>query len=72
MWHHGIRADLIYLDGSHDYEDVACDIAAYRPLLTPGGVLFGDDYDTWVDVRQAVEGCGDAFRVEDGRYWVLR
>lgn len=40
----GIQADLIYIDGSHDFEDVALDLAHYWRLLRPGGVLFGDDF----------------------------
>ena len=49
----GIVADLIYIDGSHNYDDVIADIRAYRPLLRSGGVMFGDDYE-WKDVRNAV------------------
>jgi hypothetical protein len=48
-----VLAELIYIDGSHAYEDVKADIAAYNNLLAPGGVLFGDDY-TWDEVRRAV------------------
>ncbi len=50
----GIRADLIYLDGSHEEEDVYQDLVAYWDLLRPGGVLFGDDW-AWDGVRMAVE-----------------
>lgn len=38
--------DLVYLDGAHDYENVKLDIAAWWPLVRPGGILAGDDYDT--------------------------
>jgi len=47
------RADLIYLDGSHEEEDVYQDLLDYAPLLTPGGTLFGDDW-SWTGVRNAV------------------
>ena len=40
----GVTADLIYIDGGHDYRDVKSDIDAYWPLVRPGGVLLGDDY----------------------------
>lgn len=51
---HGISADLIYIDASHDYEDVKMDINLYWNLLNNGGILFGDDY--WiVDVKNAVD-----------------
>ncbi len=56
--HHHITADLIYIDGSHDYEDVKRDLRDYWPLVNPGGVLFGDDYWEWADVRKAVNEFG--------------
>lgn len=36
--------DFVFIDGSHRYEDVRADIAAWRPLVKPGGVLAGHDY----------------------------
>jgi len=72
FWHHQIRADLIYIDGSHDEWDVAADIRAYWPLLRKGGVLFGDDYESFDDVRRAVAASGHAFELVGGRYWVMR
>lgn len=50
-----VRAQLIYLDGNHEYEFVARDIANFRHLVIPGGVLFGDDYIGWPGVIQAVD-----------------
>lgn len=41
----GQRADLVYVDGSHDSEDVRADLIAWRRVLTPSGWLMGDDYD---------------------------
>jgi hypothetical protein len=49
-----LRADLIYLDGSHEEEDVYQDLLDYHGLLAPGGVIFGDDWG-WAGVRAAVE-----------------
>lgn len=48
-----VRADLIYIDGSHEEEDVYQDLIDYAALLTPGGTLFGDDW-AWTGVRNAV------------------
>lgn len=39
----GVRADLVYLDASHEEEDVLADLEAYWPLLRPGGLSVGDD-----------------------------
>jgi predicted O-methyltransferase YrrM len=46
-------ADLIFIDANHDYDDVKADIANYFPLLSPSGLMFGDDY-SWPGVRKAV------------------
>ena len=53
-----LRADLIYIDGSHEEEDVYQDLLDYSPLLTPGGILFGDDW-SWTGVRNAVTRFAD-------------
>lgn len=50
-----IKADLIYIDASHDEKDVYDDINNYWPILNTGGKLFGDDYDEfWPGVKLAV------------------
>lgn len=36
--------DFIYLDGRHDYMSVKSDIEWYYPLLKPGGIFAGHDY----------------------------
>lgn len=51
---HGVTADLIYIDGSHEEEAVYQDLLDYSAVLKPGGRLFGDDW-TWSGVRAAVE-----------------
>lgn len=48
-------ADMIFLDASHAYEDVAADIAAWRLKARPGGILCGHDYGTWPGVGRAVD-----------------
>lgn len=50
----GITAELIYIDGSHVYEDVYADLMAYGLLLPAGGILFGDDWKDFAGVRLAV------------------
>lgn len=41
--------DFVYLDADHSYEAVAADIAAWLPLVRPGGIIAGHDYvpDGW-------------------------
>lgn len=36
--------DLIYIDGSHLYEDVKADILAWTPKVKIGGIISGHDY----------------------------
>lgn len=58
---HGTHADLIYIDGSHEEEDVYQDLVAWWDLVRPGGALVGDDW-SWDGVRLAVE----RFAAEEG------
>jgi SAM-dependent methyltransferase len=39
--------DFIWLDACHDYASVKRDIDAWWPVLKPGGVFGGHDYDLW-------------------------
>lgn len=49
-----VRAQFIYIDASHDADDVFADMALYFPLLDAGGsVLVGDDF-TWPSVQAGV------------------
>lgn len=54
----GFRPQVIHIDGAHDYESVSADLRVWWELLTPGGILIGDDYFTeghWPEVRQAFD-----------------
>jgi len=49
-----IVADVIHLDGAHHYSSVLADLEAWWPMLRPGGILIGDDYDPhWLGVVRA-------------------
>ena len=39
-----IRAHVIYVDASHEYDAVLADLEAYKDLVHDGGILWGDDY----------------------------
>lgn len=46
--------DFVFIDASHDYENVIADIRAWYPKVKEGGVIAGHDYPTWAGVRKAV------------------
>jgi len=49
-----IFADLIYIDGAHDYENVKLDIGLWLPRAKK--IICGDDYsEWWPGVRGAVD-----------------
>lgn len=51
-----VKFDLIYIDGSHEYNDVAADLKYAWPLLREGGTMVGDDYCAhWHGVIRAVK-----------------
>lgn len=41
-----VVVDLVYIDASHEEEDVYQDIVQYWELLRPGGAMIGDDCST--------------------------
>lgn len=56
LYDNGIKADLIFIDAGHTYEEVVTDIGNCIPLLAEGGVLCGHDYcDSWPEVKRAVD-----------------
>ena len=73
-----MRAELIYIDASHDEYHVYGDLVHYWQLLRPGGIMFGDDYgpDFFPGLVRAVDrfasDLGLSPEVIDRQYWLLR
>lgn len=57
-----VTGDLIYIDADHSYPGVYADLEHYAELLSPGGIMFGDDYNDFPGVKAAV----DRFAYEHG------
>lgn len=70
-----VKANLIYIDASHEKTEVCDDIILYSKLLEPGGFLFGDDYRSWKDVREgaheASEKLGGTLTVHYDHFWSI-
>lgn len=52
-----VRAfDMLWVDGNHTYEAVSSDLRTFGPLVIPGGLICGHDYNVWhPDVMRAVD-----------------
>lgn len=61
----GIKPDMVFLDASHDYGNVAADIVDWFRTAAPDAIICGHDYDppNWMGVKQAVDECVPRFRV---------
>lgn len=49
------KADLVFLDGDHEYGAVVADLTAWMPHVRPGGVLALHDYSYMPGVTDAVD-----------------
>ena len=73
--HYGMQADLIYIDGSHVYEDVYADLSSYFPLLSAQGVMFGDDFrmgGVFAAVIRFAHEHSCRMQEIDNNFWILR
>lgn len=65
--------DFVFIDASHDYENVKNDIIAWFPKVKLGGIMGGHDYDNmFLGVVQAVnELFGENITIIDGNSWIV-
>lgn len=65
---------FVFVDGSHHYEDVAADLAAWEPKLRPGGIFAGHDHtESFPGVLRAVrERWTDGKTEQRGACWWRR
>lgn len=69
-----LKADLIYIDASHDTKSVYKDLVAWYPHLNKQGILCGDDW-SWDSVQAAVIKFAkkNQLRVKaKGNFWKLK
>lgn len=61
---------MVMIDANHNYEEVAKDIAIWRPHMLPGGIFSGDDYSVadFPGVVQAVQENVPGYEVQ-GTTW---
>ena len=71
-----LTADLIYIDASHEEEDVYKDVNNYFTLLNAGGIIFGDDYVSWIDVKKSIDRFVKeqnlTLEVLENNFWVIK
>lgn len=67
-----VKADLIYLDASHDEKSVYEDVIAWIPHLEKGGIMCGDDWQHFGisnAVTRASRELGKTLKVEGNFWW---
>jgi len=64
---------VVFIDASHEYQDVLKDCKDWWPILKPDGIMCGDDYD-WPNVKKAVDEFASIYALKpriDIGYWEI-
>ena len=73
--YYNIKPDLIYIDGSHDYNDVLSDLNDYYNILNNNGIIFGDDIP-WLSVKNAIDiFCKNNninYEILENNFWIIK
>lgn len=62
--------DVIYIDGSHEYEDAVADFNNYAPMVKPGGYLVVDDCNNDLNFPPTGFFCGIDSVTEAKKEWL--
>jgi beta-1,4-mannosyl-glycoprotein beta-1,4-N-acetylglucosaminyltransferase len=62
----GIKADMVFIDAGHEYEEVRDDIDAWKAVVSDGGLFCGHDITAWHGVGLAVAEKLSPFYVGEG------
>lgn len=62
--------DFVFIDASHETEQVKRDIRAWVPKLKPTGMMMGHDC-TWPSVKKAIDGVVPGWRSDKDSVWFI-
>lgn len=62
----GVKADQIFIDAGHTYEEVCQDIDSWKDVLADNGLFSGHDAGAWAGVDQAIQEKFHQFYVAPG------
>lgn len=80
--HPDVRADLVFIDGGHDYETAAADLSNMRKMAASGALVVMDDYmphifyglgpaQAWDEAVRHGHIAQEAILSGDGRTWAV-
>jgi len=65
--------DMVFIDGSHDYDSVKEDIECWEPLIRSGGIISGHDYlNKGYGVKKAVDEKYKEIKELPGGCWYIK